>query len=208
MIKTYNLLNGVRSDNYKKFTNEQLARLYQRNNDDLIIAELFCRNFGYWFKLSNLINFIHHEEKASFILENINYALKNYNIRKGVGLVTYTSRYIYNTFGGLKTKRKFKSREQESMIISLENPNCDTHKKMIDSIQANNNDFDTCILKLTIDTDKSLTDLEKRLCYIFIDNPRIEIKEISKEMNITTQYVWIIKKRLAKKLRVSLCFDE
>ncbi len=208
MIKTYNLLNLIRKTDYKKFTNEELAKLYQINNDEFIIAELYCRNFNYWYKLGTLINFIRSEEKASIILENINYALKNYNIRRGVSLLTYTSKYIYNAFGGLKTKKKFKNREEENKIISLDICDSQHNRLMSDIIEDTNNDLDACILKLTIDTDNSLTDFEKKLCHIFIDNPYIEIKEIGEEMHVTTQYIWHIKKRLAKKLKISLCFSK
>lgn len=209
MIKTYNLFKTKLDEDYSNFTNEQLAKIYQKNRDQLIVAEIFCRNFSYWNKLANTISFISNEDKVSIILEKIDSCLKNYTATNNASLMTYAYASIYNAFGELKIKRKYKDREQDSMLRSFDSPvNSDDSLLLRDFIEDDATELNTRILKLTINTDSSLTPKEKLLCNLIIDNPVIHMNEISEEMKVTTQYVWLIRKRLAKKLKVCLCIDD
>lgn len=207
MFKTYKLLKEQKNKKFENYSNEELALIYQASENQAIIAQIFCKNFNYLLNYAKSVLIINDEDKASIILESIQKAIKTFNPTRRVKLLTYIRKYVYNAFGAYKIKSKYKNRDLENTILSLDDRN-DDNLILSDIIANNSEDLDRAILKLTIDTDKSLSLIEKSLCNLLIDNPNIQINEISKEMNITTQYVWIIKKNLSKKLKVSLCFEQ
>ena len=207
MLKTYKLLKNQRIGAYASFTNEQLAKIYQANQDNAIIAEIYCRNFGSFYRLAHKINFIDNSAKASIILEKIGKCLFNYSDNYSATLLTHIYNNVNNEFGGLKTKRKYKDRDKQDQLLNLDTPD-ENGLCLYEVIPDDGEELDSFILKLTIDTDTSLSNKEKTLCKLIIDNPGIEVNEIGAAMHITTQYVWLIKKRLAKKLKISLCFND
>ena len=207
MVKTYNLLKKQIFKNFKNYSNEELVNLYQHTCDEEIIAELYCRNFNYLYRLGLSINFISFEQKVEIILDKLIQSLDRYDCAQNIKFMTFLGKAIYNAFGELKIKRNFKGRHNEDMLSSIDAIDEISGTSLGDIIPADSNDFDEAILKLTIDTDSSLDNKEKLLCRLIIDNPKVEMKELSDALNISTQYVWLIRKRLAKKLKVSLCID-
>lgn len=209
MIKTYYLLKHHRNSKFKNYSNEELALAYQQTRDNALIAEMYCRNLGYWTLQASRIRIIDSTEKASIVLRNIGKGMLNYTADKGCNVLTFINSGVRNDFGGYRTKHKYKDRHMENIMLNIDEECDDDGNTLLDLIpEEDNNEFATAILKLTINTDNTLTNKEKVLCNLIIDNPRIQINEISEEMHITTQYVWIMKKNLAKKLKVSLCFED
>lgn len=210
MIKTYNLLKKSISNNFISVngnkSNDELAVIYQKTKDEQIPAYIYCRNFNYWVKVSKMINFIEYDDIASIILEKIVLGLKTFNPDFHASLLTYIYVNIYNEFGRLKTNRKYKGRIIDSSLLNLDMELCD-EGTLADVLPADDTDLQTTMLKITIDTDRMLTPKEKQLCHLIIDNPSISVNELGAEMKVTTMYIWILKKNLAKKLKISLCLD-
>ena len=205
MIKTYNILKQKMENNLKDYSNEELALLYQETESQSIVAEVFCRNFNYWLKLSCQLKCVPYDERISVILEKIYTGMKTYKLDQGANLLTYIRSCVYNVSGGYTTKNKYKNRFVENINISIDEET-EEGTKLLDIIPADTNDLDTAILKLTINTHTGLNKREKTLCNLIIDSPNIETYEISSIMHITTQRVWELKKDLQKKLKISLYF--
>lgn len=205
MIKTYNILKQKTENNLKNYSNEELALIYQETNNSSIVAEVFCRNFNYWLKLSCQLKCVPYDERISIILEKIHTGMETYKIDQGANLLTYIRSCVYNVSGGYTTKNKYKNRFVEGINISIDEET-EEGTKLLDIIPGDNSDLDTAILKLTIDTHKGLNKREKELCNLIIDSPNIETYEIGNLLHITTQRVWELKKDLQKKLEISLYF--
>lgn len=207
MIKTYNILKQGIEKTLKNYSNEELAMLYKQSQKQSIVAEIFCRNFNYWLDLSCQLRGIPYDERVSVILEKIHTGLLTYNFRFQTNLLTYIRSCIRNVDGGFITKSYYKNRFVENINVSFDDE-FEEDCTFEDVIAADNSDLDTAILKLTINTDSSLTSKEKLLCNLIIDNPIIQMNELSQKLKVSNQYVWLIRKKLAKKLKICLCIDE
>ena len=207
MVKTYKQLKHLITKDFKRYSNEDLAELYKKTNDEQIIAELYCRNMNYWYRLGKKIFTISEEEKASIILEKLYSCLLDFDKEKNSSFLAYVYVAINNAFGGIKTKNKFKHRYKELDMLNLENKVAGTDSlRLIDMIENNSDDLQTITLKIAIDNDKSLTVYEKKFCQIVIDNPGITLVEIGEIMHVCSQRVWWIRKSLKEKIKMSLFF--
>lgn len=207
MVKTYKQLKQFITKDFKKYSNEDLAELYKKTNDEQIIAELYCRNMNYWYRLSKKIFTISEEEKASIILEKLYSCLLDFNKEKNTSFLAYVYVAVNNAFGGIKIKNKFKDRYKELNMFSLNYEQEGTDGlKFIDMIEDKSDDIQTITLKIAINNDNSLTKYEKRFCEIVIDNPGISLMEIGEIMHVCYQRIWQIRKCLKEKIKMSLFF--
>ena len=207
MFNTYKLLKLQTREDLKNHTNEELALMYQRTGDQTIIAELFCKNFAFWLTRSQSIQIISQEDRVSIILKNIEYGARTYSFKYGASLMTYIYKGIQNDFGAYKIKYKHKDRVCEYQILDLDTPVCEGGT-LNDIIPDESNQLAEAMLKLTIETDNTLDQREKKMCNIFIDNPYTDIHELSRQLGVGTQRAWFLKKLLAKKLKISLCIED
>lgn len=207
MVETYKQLKKFITKDFKKYSNEDLAELYKKTNDEQIIAELYCRNINYWYRLNKKISIISDEEKASIILEKLYSCLLDYNKEKNTSFLAYVYVAINNAFGGIKTKNKFKHRYKEAGMLDLDGEVEGTDGlRLIDMIEDKSDALQVTTLKIAINGDKSLTKYEKRFCQIVLDNPGIELREIGIIMKVGYQRVWCIQKCLKEKIKMSLFF--
>ena len=200
MIKTYNILKKETDEQLKKYSNEELAVYYQNTRNESAVAEVYCRNINYWLKLNYQLKNMPNEDKVSIILEKIHTGMELYNITQNASLLTFIRACVFNVYGGIITKSRYKDRTAEN--VSLDAEISEDGFNLLEVVAADNCDLDTHILKLTINSDKTLTPKEKLFCNLVIDNPVIHLNEISEEMQVTTQCVWLLRKKLAKKLKV------
>lgn len=207
MVETYKQLKQIITKDFKKYSNEDLVELYKNSKDDQIIAELYCRNLKYWYRLGQKIFTISEEEKVSIILEKIYSCILEYDRNKNASFVSFVYVAVNNVFGGIKIKDKFKNRYKELDMLNLDNeiPGTDG-LNIIDTIEdpSTENEFRAIILKLAIEKDNTLTKYEKRFCQIVIDNPGIELKGIGEIMHVCNQRIWWIQKCLKEKIKISL----
>lgn len=205
MVETYKQLKKFITKDFKNHNNEDLAELYKKTNDEQIIAELYCRNMNYWYRLGQKISIISEEEKASIILEKLYSCLLDYDRNKNTSFLAYVYVAINNAFGGIKTKNKFKYRYKESSMLDLDNEIEGTNGlRLIDMVEDKSDELAAITLKIAINNDNSLTKYEKRFCQIVIDNPGIELREIGTIMHVGYQRVWLIQKCLKEKIKISL----
>lgn len=205
MVETYKQLKKFITKDFKGYSNEDLAELYKKTNDEQIIAELYCRNMNYWYRLGQKISIISGEEKASIILEKLYACLLDYDKNKNTSFLAYVYVAVNNAFGGIKIKNKFKHRYKALSTLDLDSEVEGTNGlRLIDMIEDKSDDMAAITLKIAINNDKSLTKYEKRFCQIVIDNPGIELREIGSVMKVSYQRIWWIQKSLKEKIKISL----
>lgn len=205
MVETYKQLKKFITKDFKGYSNEDLAELYKNTNDEQIIAELYCRNMNYWYRLGQKISIISGEEKASIILEKLYACLLDYDKNKNTSFLAYVYVAVNNAFGGIKIKNKFKHRYKESGMLDLDSEIEGTNGlRLIDMVEDKSDEMAAITLKLAINNDNSLTKYEKRFCQIVIDNPGIELREIGSVMKVSCQRIWWIQKSLKEKIKISL----
>lgn len=203
MLQTYKTFKQIQTKNYSKFSNEELALLYQENADDNLIIEVFCRNFGYWKKISDRFRILDNEDKVSIILEKITAAMNTFNISMNNCFLAYTYKIIYNAFGHYKILNNFKGRAEKLNDTSLDKV-IDEDLVLQDCLGACDEGLDKIVLQLSLNKDLSLNKTEKDFCNLILDYPTISNAELTKKLNISNSYLYVIIKNLKIKIRKCL----
>lgn len=210
MINTYRLMTKILVPENKKFTNEELAIMYQERTNASILAEIFCRNFSQWLFMVNKANFrnLDMADKVSIVLDRLDKALKSYDISKGFKFTTWGNKLILMELTNKNNYFKHALRS-ETVLVSINGASSPNEDLDINEINENKaslivdstieNEFNTIDLKVTINNSK-LSDKEKLICNIIIDNPGITDLEISEMMKVHRHTVRNLKLGLRNKL--------
>lgn len=108
MYETYKLFSTIRVAKYSGLTNEQLALEYKKALAPEILAEMYCRNYPLWVRLSNQFPSLSNEDKVSIITEKLNIGMQKYTTSNTL-FISYIYTVIKNQFivEYRKTARQF-----------------------------------------------------------------------------------------------------
>lgn len=200
MVSTYRLMSQVLLDSNKKFSNEELAIKYQENQEPSVLAEIFCRNFPEWVHMVNRSQFynISNDDKVSIVLEKLNTALLYFDITRGIKFTTYANKLIamelYNKMYSLKRNGR-DSMKCVHVVSSSEAGDFVGSNELVEDtvsqLQFTENQYDMIELKSSI-YKSNMTEREKQMCMIILDNPGItdiEISEILKVHRHTVRHI-------------------
>ena len=192
MVSTYRLMSQVLLDSNKKFSNEELAIKYQENQEPSVLAEIFCRNFPEWVHMVNRPQFynISNDDKVSIVLEKLNKALLYFDVTRGIKFTTYANKLIamelYNKRGSLHRKGR-DSIKCVQVVSSSEIEGCVGSNELVEdtvsTLQFNESEYEMIELKSSI-YKSNMTEREKQMCMIILDNPGITDIEISELMKV------------------------
>lgn len=201
MVDTFRLMNQIRLDIYKDFTQEELVGEYQKEENQSILAELFCRNFK---SLCAVIyearyNIIEKQDKVDCAMWSVYRALNNYDITKPVHFNTFL---ITNLRKRLATcMQQVLQKRHCSSVYSL-----DEMKENTDNNEYEKN-FQIFVpshaeqINLSFDINNAgLSDREKVMCKAILDNPNISNIELSQILKCHRHTVMKEKRELQQKL--------
>lgn len=214
MVNTYRLMSKVLIPENGKYTNEELAIIYQENRNPSILAEIFCRNFSQWLFITNKRSFyrMDNEDKVSIVLDKLDKALTSFDITKGYKFTTYANRLIILE---LTNKKNYFNhyRRNDVLVSSLyENSGDDENYCKIENEASiitdfvNQNEIDMINLKQSIQ-ESNLSEKEKLICDIILDNPGITDLEISDMMKVHRHTVRNLKLGLKSKIKNIIAYN-
>ena len=205
MVSTYRLMSQVLLDENKKYTNEELAVMYQRKKDPSVLAEIYCRNFPQWVHMVNKPKFynILNDDKVSIVLCELDKALLHFDISKGFKFTTFANKFIAM---GLYNKLEHVNRKNNAKLVqfvsSSEFEESDIGVLVDDTIeelQYAEDRYSDIELKATIQM-SNMREREKEICFIILDNPGITDIEIAGMLKVHRHTVSTIKHGMQQKL--------
>ena len=205
MEKTFNLLSTMREPTLKNTTNEKLARLYQTNPSNVILAEIFCRNYEMLYLLANKFKQLDEEDRVSTILVQLEKALKTYDEtklinNKKIKFSTYAYNIIRRSLLTAISYFKYSNRNKIS-ILSLDDevsdaPDC----TLADIIEDKTFTWDNIDFRILIEKNKKLTVLEKQYCLEFLTSKLTEAKIVLERFGLNPAQAFQLRKRIKEKL--------
>lgn len=175
----------------KKFTNEELAIKYQEKQEPTVLAEIFCRNFPQWLHMTSKFSFarMDNEDRVSVVLDKLNQALLTFDVAKGYKFTTYANKLIAME---LKNKTNYFLHNKRDVVkcvsIVPESGDDDVENnalvdKTIGGLQYEDTHFAELELRVAIQN-SDMTEREKMVCNIILDNPGITDMEIADMMKV------------------------
>lgn len=177
----------------------ELSSVYKQTKDQRCIAYCFVNQFGVLFNQSEKFPYLSSEDKVSFILQEVEKALLNYESSQGAKLQTLISTYAYRRCYAENNKRGYQKRKinynteiacsYESFVEEgLDWGELDHYESefidWIESMGLNENEYKYCLT-------------------VGLNNHNLTDTEIAKELNVTCATVHYIKKRLKTKLQLA-----
>ena len=100
MYATYQFLSSVRDSRLSKMSNDEIVREYQEfkaqgKDVNRHVAEIFCKNFGAWNRISSFYSgVIPQEDMSSYVLESLSTSMNGWDGNSGVSFITYAHRCL------------------------------------------------------------------------------------------------------------------
>lgn len=219
MNETYLLMNDI-ANLYEGNANlSQLALMYQKDENPMYLAVTFKKLYKLLLTHVNKFYVLTDSDCASFILQEIHKAMKNYSNDKGVQVQTLISRYVYNRLKAEsnmlnhdKRVLNIMSTSYEGVLSSKEDGSTVIPKSLInkeDSVNSTScyfsevsiqHEYDELELQQTLDQ-LNLPEKELKMCKIILSEKNTLLNtEIAKKMGITSAGVAYLKKSLRTKL--------
>lgn len=191
MVNTYRLMSQVLDAENKKFTNEELAIKYQEKQEPTVLAEIFCRNFPQWLHMASNLSFarMDNEDRVSVVLDKLNQALLTFDVAKGYRFTTYANKLIAME---LKNRSNYFRHNKRDVVTCVsivgESGEDDVENntlvdKTIEGLQYEDTHFAELELRVAIQN-SDMTEREKMVCNIILDNPGITDMEIADMMKV------------------------
>lgn len=182
------MMKGIITGKEKKLTQEELIKEYQQKLSSNILAFIFVSNYYYISQISNKWNQLDSEDKASFCLQELDKALRNFNFSKNVKFSTYFLKCFDNRL------------YTQTRLLNTNNRKCNYKtEEFTEALNLYTKDayFDNLDI---LETDK-LSKIQKQQCKLL--NAGYSIKEIAKYFGIST--ISIYKRNIKiKKILINL----
>lgn len=199
---------------YKNFSNlstlytgdtsnlDNLALEYQRTEDPILLAVVFCRQYPYILTQTNKYFNLSESDKASFVVEELHKSMKDFQTGKGAKIQTLFSRYLNRRLYAETSMLNHQKRSANNSADSYEEV-AETNPMKYEEEAYENYEL--------IDSLKSadiLTDNELKYCRIIMtETDKVRDSEIARELGITASAINQLKKALKKKfLNLSICY--
>ena len=206
MVATYRLMSQILSDENKNLSNEELVAKYNKSFNPSVLAELFCKNFkllcGWAFK-PQYKSRIDKDDIVSYVLESLERAVKTYKPDSGCVFNTYLGRVVNLQLQWALNRLNHKGRAERVLSLDKFEEDNDNEDNEIGYINYDNYGLDLTNLYYTIDK-SFLSDTDKQVCYIILENPRITEFEIADKLKCSRGKVHNIKNRLRVQLKTVL----
>ena len=207
MVDTFRLMSQIRQQQYKDFTNEELAQQYKKTNNQSLLAELFCKNFTLY---SGVVyepkySYIDTASKVSSVLTAIYNAAQAFDSDKGYVFNTLAIKCIKQEFALHIQKLTYKKRKQSISDVSLESLCAIFNAGEDDTFEpefllgVQENEYNLIEVINTINN-SNLTDNEKIMCKAIINDCNITNNELAEILNCHRHTVRAIKKGMQSKL--------
>ena len=195
MIETYKMMNRIRIEKYQKTSNEDLAKMYIDEQNPSILAEMYCRNFKWWYNIASSYKYVNvpMQDKADICTTILHKAMMTYN--GSTKFITYATIRICNNLYTLAMK--YKNVCTYSLDKMREDMDGEDYEKNFD-IPAYNEDL-SAELQAEFKY-ANLSDNEIRMCNLLIENPNIKNSELSEILGVHRHSVRNMKLQLQTKL--------
>ena len=184
MVDTYKLMNQIRLSQFSEKSNEELVAIYQNEVNQSALAEIFCKNFKLFCSVvyESKYRYIDNADKVDSVLQSLHKGMLRFKIENGVSFNTFIVRCIR---GRLATQISyFTQKRHQGITYSLDamRENTDNEEYNINIITAEDTAFEN--VELSVDFSLSgLSEREKLMCKLIMNNPKISNSELSKALN-------------------------
>ncbi len=194
---------------------EKMQELYlegKKRSD--IVAKIYCDNIGYLSNRARKYVSIEEEDKASYALQSIHKALMYYDGRD-TKLITLIGHYFNNTLLNVIESQNREKRELQKNVSSIdemaelsfnnETISDDyglsfTYSNNVDGNHVGIRDFGNAFLKIKIRESDILTDLQKDICVILLENNgSLTCRELGEELEISHEWARVQLNRIKEK---------
>lgn len=179
----------------EELTSEEIVQAYNNGQADEAIAYVFCRHYQLLRLTANKFFGLSAEDKDSYMLEEINKALSNYDKSKGK-ITTLVSTYLYNRLRTETQALQSASRATLNLATSFEDLG------ELDRIEEASDESSYSFTEMYyLVSNLDLTENERKCCELILLNPQnIKNSEIAEVLGLSRAGVGDIKKRLKVKL--------
>lgn len=195
----YNTLKHFKpmAENLRTFKNTTEAVDYYRETGDCrVICYLFINQYGHLKNISKKYTKLTDDEKASFVVEEIEKALNHYDASKGAQIQTLISTYVYR-----RLYAENKMREHQKRKVDYDNEITSSYEVYIENnVEKGMRDYYESELTNYLET-MDLTDNELEYCKIVSsEKSGLSDSDVAKMMGVTPAAINYIKKKLKTKL--------
>lgn len=184
---------------YQKTTIKDLKEAVERFKRGEVaeaIGFIYCNQYGHLKNISAKFPRLTAEDKASFILSEINSALTDYDKTKGAQIQTLVSKYAYRR---LYSENKMREHQKRRANYDQTTASYEEYIETAAASWGSNDEYRAELLDYLKSID--LTENELEFCKIIITNRAAKNTDIAKIMGVTPAAVTYIKNKL--KLKVS-----
>lgn len=186
-----------------------IALSYQEQEDAVLLAYVFCKNFGLTVTITQSYFGLTDEDLASFALEELHKAMLNFKSDGGAKLVTLYSKYLKNRLRVETQSLNYDKRKSNNLTESFDGPVDEEENgasSYSNSMGYDEGRFNEIELMLSLADKVELTENEYRYCEIIVeevsDVAQIKDSEIASRLNISSAAVHYMKKSLQKKIGI------
>lgn len=184
MEKTLKLLKTIIEKDETTKEDKILIQEYQKSLKPSILACFYERYYKLFISIGNKFVILSSEDKASFILEELDKALQNYNLIENTKFSTYLTTCLKNRFKMEIESLNTHKRKTIYNLISYEN------------MVENGFDIESNVGISILDIPK-LTDKQNLILNLLYKG--YSLTDIAKKLNTTTQNIYNIRNKIQKK---------
>ena len=177
----------------------EISDLYKLQEDPILLAHVFCKNFGIIVLESKKYFGVSEEDKASWAVEELHKALLAYDAARGASVQVFFSRCLNNR---LRSETQSLNRHRRKA-----NTNCQEFEAMSEISAAYTESAYAHVELVETLAQLNLSDRELDYCKIVMDYyPHVKDTDIAKSFGVSSAAIHYLKEGIEQKLRSTSLF--
>lgn len=212
MLNTYKNFRELSKLHTGETNLDQLAIAYQEDESPITLAHIFCDQYAYIVSQVNKYFYLTESDKASFAVEELHKALKDFQEGKGAGVRTLFSRYLNRRLYAETNMLNHQKRCANTTALNFtdmkmwmskkgDEPDKDEFALVNDLVMGKKEEFtDEVDMMLTIESSGIFTDNEVKYCKIIMqDSEDSRDSDVARMLKVSPSAINQMKKSIKKK---------